>query len=272
MYNIKAVAKQMILEKIEMVMKQAKSLYPEMEGFQYKFGTTIGRSAGRAGYKSRMGVVNGVFSPIRSYFIKINIDLMVSCEKAWEHIYEETIPHEVAHLVDYVRRDKSGHDKVWRDIAISLGCKGETHHDLNVVVSGKPMHQYVMDCGTKIKVSHKNHQYIQADYYRGGISYRGESVEKHHYDKPLTLDILTEVPEKYKHLDTGNAGSVKDPKEYLAPSGMYVKYKPTKQAIDLWNTYGDDETMFICHYKKGSYEAVMAQLRHCRKWFKGKGL
>lgn len=65
MYNIKAVAKQMVLEKIEMVMKQAKSLYPEMEGFQYKFGTTIGRAAGRAGYKSQMGVVNGVFSPIR---------------------------------------------------------------------------------------------------------------------------------------------------------------------------------------------------------------
>ncbi|QQG33937.1 SprT-like family protein [Aeromonas phage ZPAH1] len=231
--NLKAIAEKLVLDRINVVMEQAIKIYPQMEGFKYKFSTCKGRSAGRAGYRSKMNVVNGILQSSKEYYIKINLDLMVSCERAWEHIYNETIPHEIAHLVDYVNRDKSGHDNTWRKIAMSLGCKGATYHTLRVCKVGSGR----------------------------------------------TLDVMDDVPSAYKHLVTDQILKfAKNNTEVKAPSGAYMKYKPTKKAIALWESliskYGSvtEDRFFYSYTGKGSYAHVINQFKLCQTWFLGKGL
>jgi len=80
-------------------------------------------------------------------------------ENHYEYMVKETIPHEVAHLVTYVRPDLGcSHDTGWKAICQALGGEGRTYHDLKNVVK---TYQYVSDTGAIVDLSIIRHNKLQ---------------------------------------------------------------------------------------------------------------
>lgn len=253
---IKDQAQFIVETRIEEILDIAKSLYPEMYDFEYRFKECKGVAAGKAGFK----VTNGK----RSYYIKLNIDMMVRGMEEWNHIFFDTIPHEVAHLVDYVRRGKSGHDKIWRDIAISLGCKGDRCHNLDVVARGR--HRYYIDGFGKVNVSQYSHEKIQSKDYDGTVTCGGGRyvLEKKHYvDMNRMMD---EIPEDFKQYIHGIEIVETRKSVCVSPTGIKMT-KPTKKAMKLWESGYNNWVDFNNNYGVGQYTTVSNQYKLCVKWY-----
>lgn len=117
-----------------------------------------GRTAGHAKWDKRAGKL--IFN------IEFNIDAIA---KDWDHLTRETIPHEIAHIVDvFIHDGKSNHhNAVWKRYARRLGCKGDRCHSINTERARKKSTrkrrriQYVTDCGTEIWLTMNIHNKIQ---------------------------------------------------------------------------------------------------------------
>lgn len=58
--------------------------------------------------------------------------------------WENTILHEIAHAIDFTNRGWSSHDRVWRNIALSIGCDGERCSKVDKVANIKT--KYTATC------------------------------------------------------------------------------------------------------------------------------
>ena len=58
-----------------------------------------------------------------------------------------TILHEIAHAIDFDRRNMSNHDKVWQKIAKSIGCMGNKCGDISGV-NMKKVAKWIAECPT----------------------------------------------------------------------------------------------------------------------------
>lgn len=93
------------------------------------------------------------------FTLRFNRDLING--KHFEDMRDETVPHEVAHLVCYARPDLGRkHDAGWRRVCIALGGNGNTRHDYDVVPVGGGF-TYRATCGREITVSALIHRKIQ---------------------------------------------------------------------------------------------------------------
>jgi predicted SprT family Zn-dependent metalloprotease len=83
-----------------------------------------------------------------------------------DHIINETVPHEVAHIVClhlfYRNVSRSPHGRVWKGVAVKLGCKGQRTHDV-VIAPSRTVRRvtYVATCGTVVQVTMNMHHKIQ---------------------------------------------------------------------------------------------------------------
>lgn len=100
----------------------------------------------------------------------------------WDDMFEDTIPHEVAHMVDYLIRGKSNHDAHWQRVARKLGCTGERTHDYQSTTQARATakYRYVGSAGTEFWVGKNVHNKIQAGQRRTGRR-SGEVVAKEHF-------------------------------------------------------------------------------------------
>lgn len=105
------------------------------------------------------------------YFIRINSDLLNG--EGYDHILNNTLPHELAHIICFYLGIGKGHDKVWKDLCIALGGTGKRCHDL-MVTPARVTQQYVYKatCGTVVKVGKIQHNRIQ----NGNKRYRVNST------------------------------------------------------------------------------------------------
>lgn len=55
-------------------------------------------------------------------YLEFNVDYL---QEYWYYMVHEAIPHEVAHMVDYLLRGDSCHDDHWKQICLRLGGKAE---------------------------------------------------------------------------------------------------------------------------------------------------
>lgn len=85
--------------------------------------TLTGESvAGKAGYKERNGV--------RRYYVDFNTRAI---ERYPDLLVNNTIPHEIAHLVCYIKPELgSGHNWGWKTVCRALGGDGKKHHQMNL--------------------------------------------------------------------------------------------------------------------------------------------
>jgi predicted SprT family Zn-dependent metalloprotease len=111
-----------------------------------------GRVAGWAGCKTCRMTFR------RIYTLRFNQQMIAG--KHFEDIRDETVPHEVAHLVCYARPELGRkHDAGWRRVCLALGGNGRTRHDYDVVVAGG--WDYITNLGHKVTIGARPHARVQ---------------------------------------------------------------------------------------------------------------
>ena len=137
-----------VREKALALLRQSEQLYgikvPEVEiRFDLK-----GRAAGMAGYK-------GAY-----FYMRFNLGMMMT--EAWDHIIDDTVPHEVAHIVCYVNPSLGRrHDHGWKRVCAQLGGSAKrTHSELVLYAKGKTF-RYVSTENHTVHLSANMHESIQ---------------------------------------------------------------------------------------------------------------
>ena len=140
---------QQIREKTQQIIARAQELYGvDLSRTVIRFDLT-GRVAGWAISDGR-----------GNYAIRYNVDMIQ--REAFNHIINETVPHEIAHLVCFANpRLGSGHNAGWARVCRALGGTGKTRHNERVVSGRGYTYEYTTDIGHKVWITEKYHGYIQ---------------------------------------------------------------------------------------------------------------
>jgi predicted SprT family Zn-dependent metalloprotease len=112
-----------------------------------------GAHAGTARWRSKFGQ--------RQFNVEFNT---VAIKGNREDMLSDTIPHEIAHIVDiYINGSSDGHGPRWKRIAKSLGCGAKRTHSYDMTEAKRTRRRavYVATCGTELKVSIQTHNKIQ---------------------------------------------------------------------------------------------------------------
>jgi len=110
-----------------------------------------GRVAGWAGCRHCAGQ--------RIYILRFNRELIAG--NHFEDIRDNTVAHEIAHLVCYARpKLGKNHDAGWRRVCLALGGNGNTRHDYEVTYANGSW-DYISTAGHKITISNIRHKKVQ---------------------------------------------------------------------------------------------------------------
>jgi predicted SprT family Zn-dependent metalloprotease len=94
------------------------------------------------------------------YYLRFNTDMMT--REAWDHIINDTVPHEVAHsFCQFQPRLGRNHDAGWARVCRDLGGNGERCHSEEVVYGKGYTYEYITDRGHKVRMGDKHHQMVQ---------------------------------------------------------------------------------------------------------------
>ncbi len=96
------------------------------------------------------------------YIVKLNS--YVIHNDGFEYILNNTIPHEIAHIVTHYCGYGMKHDKIWKQICILLGGNGHVYCRANITLKktrNVKEYLYMTTCGNKVKVSSIRHKRIQ---------------------------------------------------------------------------------------------------------------
>jgi len=133
-------------------LKKAQELYNvDMSQVQIRFdlkGTAAGIAA--------MEYING---KSRLAYVRFNTTMING--SGFEHVLNDTVPHEVAHLVGFMTCRDNGHGTFWRNACIALGGSGQTHHNEEVVYAKGKTYEYTCTQGTQHRFSEQRHKKIQ---------------------------------------------------------------------------------------------------------------
>ncbi len=139
---------QQIIDKCKTVFAKAKELYGlDMSQVGIHFDLK-GRAAGMA---CRRG---------NQYFMRFNRDMLT--REAFDHIINDTVPHEIAHCVCFMNRTLgSNHDAGWARVCRALGGSGDRTHSEEVVYGKGHTYEYTTDRGHKVRMGDKHHATVQ---------------------------------------------------------------------------------------------------------------
>jgi SprT protein len=106
------------------------------------------------------------------YSLRFNTDMMVN--ESWDHLFNDTVPHEVAHLIGYRMGHGMNHGREWRSLCIRLGGSGKRCHDEKVVYAKGSTFEYKTTTGRAVILSQIRHNRVQ----RQGEVYRWRDGSK----------------------------------------------------------------------------------------------
>jgi len=113
-----------------------------------------GRAAGMAG-RDRQG-----------YYVRFNTDMMQN--SSWDHLIQDTVPHELAHIVCYVNPLLGrNHNPGWARVCRQLGGTGSRCHKEQVTYATGKTYYYTTSTGHTVTLSQQRHRKIQQ-----GMTYR----------------------------------------------------------------------------------------------------
>jgi predicted SprT family Zn-dependent metalloprotease len=138
---------------------------------QQKYGVDMSRVAIRFDLRGRcagQAMYNG-HGPTATYAMRFNTDMLT--REAFDHVLNDTVPHEVAHIVAFMKGVRQAHGYQWRSYCIGLGGSGETYHQEAVVYGKGNTYEYTTDRGHKVRLSEVMHRKVQSgrtlSYRRG---------------------------------------------------------------------------------------------------------
>jgi|APCry1669188970_1035186.scaffolds.fasta_scaffold16629_5 predicted SprT family Zn-dependent metalloprotease len=145
-----------VIKKVQELTRKTKELYDvDLPKVDVRFDLR-GRCAGWAGYKGT------------EYFMRFNQDMMVN--SSWDHLINDTVPHELAHIICFFKGWDRGHGRMWKMVCRALGGTAERCHQETVTYAHGTVY-YTSTTGHVIPVSKQRHTKIQrgATYtFRGG--------------------------------------------------------------------------------------------------------
>ena len=107
-----------------------------------------GRAAGWAGLKDDR------------YFMRFNLEMMRG--NGWDHIINDTVPHELAHIVCFYQPTLGRrHNPGWKRVCMQLGGSGERCHKEETAYAHGRTFAYTTTTGHTVKVSETIHRRIQ---------------------------------------------------------------------------------------------------------------
>lgn len=98
------------------------------------------------------------------YAVRFNVDMMLN--DSWDHLYNNTIPHEIAHIVCFYLKLDRGHGRNWKRVCIQLGGNGERCHNEEINYSKGRTWYYVTKSGEVVALSDTRHRRVQSQGYR----------------------------------------------------------------------------------------------------------
>lgn len=116
---------------------------------------TFNLRGGVAGYASRRG---------GHYGIRLNLDMLTRGDpEVLRDMLEDTIPHEIAHLICYARPELGrNHDAGWARVCRQLGGTGGRTHSMDVVFGRGATYEYTTDRAKTVRIGDRHHAYIQS--------------------------------------------------------------------------------------------------------------
>lgn len=132
-----------------------------------------GRAAGMASRTTRPGM--GM-----TYAIRFNRDMMIN--DGWQHLFENTVPHELAHIIGFATGKDFGHGPYWKRICKDLGGNGERCHKEEVTYANGKTYKYISSTGHVFTLSETRHRRVQTGTR---YSYRGMGT----VDKSCSYEI-----------------------------------------------------------------------------------
>lgn len=127
---------------------------------------------------------------IEDLVVKINMEAYLLRPT---EMLEQTIPHELAHLVCGVMGWDRGHGRAWKATCIGLGGDGKVHHDMKLTsVRKSKVFLYVNDEGQEAHFKQGRHSNLQkgkTDAYKHKQT--GAKWQKHHYVSEVILNPHT---------------------------------------------------------------------------------
>lgn len=137
----------------ECIQKANKTYGIQMPAVDVRFDLT-GRAAGMA--MVRYG----------QYVVRFNVNHMRLGGQTWEHLLNDTVPHEVAHLVCYFQPQLGrAHNNGWKRVCLALGGNGQrcySEEDAPEAHAALRPYVYTTTLGQKCPVTPVQHRKIQA--------------------------------------------------------------------------------------------------------------
>jgi predicted SprT family Zn-dependent metalloprotease len=132
------------------VFAKARMLYPHLDftnvGIRFDLhGSSAGQTIRRRGV----------------YSIRFNADMLT--RDAFDHVINNTVPHEIAHLVCFMDPTLGrNHDRGWARVCRLLGGNGERCHQEEVVYGKGYTYEYTTDRGHKVRIGDRYHKIVQS--------------------------------------------------------------------------------------------------------------
>jgi SprT protein len=248
---------QQVISKCKEVIEKARTLYNvDLSVVRIQFNLK-GRAAGWASYK------NGI------YTCRFNAEMITRGDPAvLKDMLEDTVPHELAHIVCFMRRDLGrNHNTGWYRVCRALGGTGKTTHDLEVVNGKGYTYEYITDRGHKVRIGDKHHREVQAGnqlIYRKGkgtihrmcaysiVGYQGQLLKT-----PIVKNAPTTPAE--------TTGVVRSMQPVAAPVQQPVQQPPSPAPAPLINT-GESKAavsrriMLAGYNRKMGYEDIISAM------------
>lgn len=162
--------KQQILDKVAALTVKARELWGHdavPQNLRVYFDLR-GRNAGQACRE------NG------QYYMRFNVDMMQN--ESWSHIYNNTVPHELAHVICAWKSWDRGHGRNWQRVCRALGGNAERCHSEPVKYANGRTYVYTTSTGRTLIISQIRHRKIQR-----GIVYR--TADGGQIDRTCTYQI-----------------------------------------------------------------------------------
>ena len=167
----------------------------KMPAVQVRFDLR-GRAAGMAGcQRSWMG-------PSTNFYLRFNVQHMQLGGQTWEHLLNDTVPHEVAHTVcQAFPQFGRNHDAGWKRVCVALGGNGRrcySEEDAPEAIVAQRPYTYVTTLGHRIAVSAAIHRKIQQGSVRIANNGRGRLTKDCAYfltaTAPATAPVVQPAP------------------------------------------------------------------------------
>lgn len=172
--------------------------------------------------------------------LKVRFNQQFINNENFQDMLDNTVPHELAHLVCYMRPDLGDHhDNGWRRVCMALGGNGNTRHDYKVEI--KNGFTYRASCGTEVTVSRVIHTKIQAGSVRVFKKTRGR-IDRYCAWAPVgqTLPAVPQmrkvgemvIPIVYRH-DIGNKPAETPAAPAVERKVLVAPVIPAKKAVRI---------------------------------------